>query len=78
MLAIINRSILSCGLLSTRKWYIMKFLKLSILLLTFIYIYISLKTSNILENKSQAFERSDCTITVRNDLYLWTCNVNET
>ena len=70
MLAIINSSILSCGLLSTRKLYIMKFLKLSILLLTFIYIYISLKTSNILENKSQVFERSDCTITVRNDLYL--------
>ena len=25
--------------------------------------------SNILENKSQVFERSDCTITVHNDLY---------
>ena len=30
---------------------------------------ISLKTSNILENKSQVFERSDYTITVHNDLY---------
>ena len=27
-----------------------------------IYIAISLKTSNILENKSQVFQRSDCTI----------------
>ena len=26
-------------------------------------------TSNILENKSQAFERGDCTITVHNCLY---------
>ena len=70
MLAIINRSIRSCGLLSTRKWYIMKFLKLWILLLrAFIYIYISLKTSNNLENKSQVFERSDCTTTIHNDLY---------
>ena len=34
-----------------------------LLLMTFIYIYISLKASNILENKSQMFERSDCTIT---------------
>ena len=25
--------------------------------------------SNILENKSQVFERSDCTITVHSDLY---------
>ena len=32
-------------------------------------ISISLKTSNILENKSQAFDRSDCTITVQNYLY---------
>ena len=38
--------------------------------MTFIYIYISLlKTSNNLENKSQVFERSDCTITVHNDLW---------
>ena len=37
--------------------------------MTFIYIYISLlKTSNNLENKSQVFERSDCTITVHNNL----------
>ena len=35
----------------------------------FIYIYISLKTSNNLENKSQVFERSDCTITVHNGLH---------
>ena len=34
-----------------------------LLLMTFIYISISLKISNILENKSQVFERSDCTIT---------------
>ena len=40
-----------------------------LLLMTFISISISLKTSNILENKSQMFERSDCTITVHNDLY---------
>ena len=37
--------------------------------MTFISISISLKTSNIFENKSQAFERSDWTITVHNDLY---------
>ena len=40
-----------------------------LLLITFISLSISLKTSNILENKSQVFERSDCTITVHNDLY---------
>ena len=40
-----------------------------LLLTTFISISISLKTSNILENKSQVFERSDYTITVHNDLY---------
>ena len=34
-----------------------------LLLMKFIYIYISLKTSNILEDRSQVFERSDCTIT---------------
>ena len=34
-----------------------------VLLMTFIYISIPLKTSNVLENKSQVFERSDCTIT---------------
>ena len=39
------------------------------LLLTFISISILLKTSNIFENKSQVFERSDWTITVHNDLY---------
>ena len=43
------------------------FVKIS-LLMTFISISISLETSNILENKSQVFERSDCTITVHNDL----------
>ena len=40
-----------------------------LLLMTFISISISLKTSNILENKSQVFERSDSIITVHNDLY---------
>ena len=40
-----------------------------LLLMTIISISISLKTSNIFENKSQVFERSDCAITVRNDLY---------
>ena len=44
------------------------FVKIS-LLMTFISISISLETSNILENKSQVFERSDCTITVHNYLY---------
>ena len=76
-LLLIKRSIFSCCLLSTWKWYIMKFLFvlllflnkiLKILLLIYISISISLKTSNILENKSQVFERSDCTITAHNDL----------
>ena len=40
-----------------------------LLLIPFIFISISLKTSTILESKSQVFERSDCTITVRNDFY---------
>ena len=35
----------------------------------FISISISLKTSNIFENKSQVFERCDRTITVHHDLY---------
>ena len=39
------------------------------LLLMFTSISISLKISHILENKSQVSERSDCTITVHNDLY---------
>ena len=39
------------------------------LLMAFTSIFISLKTSNSLENKSQVFERSDCTITVHNDFY---------
>ena len=39
------------------------------LLMTFISISISLKTSNIFENKSQVFKRSDWTIPVHNDLY---------
>ena len=34
------------------------------LLMTFISISISLKTSNIFENKSRVFKRSDSTITV--------------
>ena len=41
----------------------------TLLLMVFISLSISLKTSNIFENKSQVFERSDCTITVQNDLY---------
>ena len=40
-----------------------------LLLMTFIFMSISLKTLNILENKSQVFERSDSTISVHNDLY---------
>ena len=40
-----------------------------LLLMMFFSISISLKTSNILENKSQMFERSDCSITIHNDLY---------
>ena len=40
-----------------------------LLLMTFNSISISLKTSNFLENKSRVFERSDCTITVHDDLY---------
>ena len=43
-----------------------------LLLMTFISISISLITSNILQNKSQVFERSDSTIfvhNVNNDLY---------
>ena len=78
LFSVINRSIFSCGLRFTRKWYEIYFpLTLNfkynsvkiLLLITFISISISLKTSNILENKSQVFERSDCTITVHNDLY---------
>ena len=40
-----------------------------LLLITFISVSISFKSSNILENKSQVFERSDGTITVHNDIY---------
>ena len=56
----------------------MKFLSLLLLflniffvktLLLMMFISIPLKTSNILENKSQVFERSDCTITVHEYLY---------
>ena len=39
------------------------------ILLSMTFISISLKTSNILENKSQVFERKDCSITVHNYLY---------
>ena len=42
---------------------ILRYIFVKILLMTFIYISISLKSSNVLENKSQVFERSDCTIT---------------
>ena len=48
---------------------IFKYDFVKILLLTFISISISLKTSNIRKNKSQVFERIDCTITVHNYLY---------
>ena len=48
---------------------IFKYNFVKILSLMFISLSISLKTSNILENKSQVFKRSDCTITVHNDLY---------
>ena len=47
-----------------------------LLFMTFISISISLKTSNILENRSQVFERSDCTITVHNDLYYNELEIN--
>ena len=43
------------------------FVKIS-LLMTFSSISISLKTSNVFENKSQVYERSDWTIAVHNDL----------
>ena len=39
------------------------------MLLSMTFISISLKTSNILGNKSQVFEGHDCTITVHNYLY---------
>ena len=48
---------------------IFKYSFVKILLMTFISLSISLKISNILENKSQVFERSDCRITVHNGLY---------
>ena len=38
------------------------------MLLLMTFISISLTTSNIRENKSQVFERNDCTITIHNDL----------
>ena len=44
------------------------FVKIS-LLMTFISISISSKTSNIFENKLQVFERSDYAITVHKNLY---------
>ena len=49
---------------------IFKYNFVKILLMTLISLSISLETSNILENKSQVFERSDCTITVYNDLII--------
>ena len=48
---------------------IFKYNFVKILLMTLISLSISLETSNILENKSQVFERSECTITVYNDFY---------
>ena len=41
-----------------------------LLLMTFISISISLKTLKFLENKSNVFEISDCTITVHDDLII--------
>ena len=43
-------------------------MKISLLMMV-ISSSISLKTSNIFENKSQVFETSDLTITVHNDFY---------
>ena len=40
-----------------------------LLLMRFVSISISLKTSNILENKSHMFERKDCTNNVHDNLY---------
>ena len=40
-----------------------------LLLIAFMSISISLKTSHFLENESHVFERSECTITVHDDLY---------
>ena len=40
-----------------------------LLLMAFMSISISLKTSNFLENESHVFERSKCTIYVHDDLY---------
>ena len=37
--------------------------------MTLVSLSISIETSNILENKSHVFERSDCRITVHSDLY---------
>ena len=48
---------------------IFKYDFVKILSMKFISISSSLKTSNILENKSQVFGRSDCTITVHNNLF---------
>ena len=50
---------ISCPVTLILRYIFVKIL----LLMAFIYISISLKTSNILENKAQVFERSDCTIT---------------
>ena len=47
---------------------IFKYIFVKIFLLM-MFISIPLKTSNILENKSHVFERSDSTVAVHNDLY---------
>ena len=54
--------------ISFRLTLIFKYIFVKILLLM-MFISIPLKTSNILENKSQLFEGSDCTITVHKYLY---------
>ena len=58
MLDVINRCIFLCGLLSSYSYFQIYFCE-NVIINDVIYIYISLKTSNILEIKSQVFERND-------------------
>ena len=51
------------------SYFWIKFCEIFIINDISISISISLKTFDILENKSQVFQRSDCTVTVYNDLY---------
>ena len=54
-------------------FFLLLFLNITVwkflLLMTFISVLVSLKTSNFLENKSHVFDRSDYTITAHDDLY---------